>query len=156
MAHSPIDKAALAIAQRIANKLNNLIEQGHDTIAFLLAILLAFLKDGMDVILDLMLIGEIPIIGQMPGILISAILMYFLWGKGWFNTTKVKIILWGLGVFADNLPFLINDLPLTVLTVLMAWHVVRKRAKKAKKDLDKLSKKTIKELEQIDKELETA
>ncbi len=119
------------LAQRVASKLNQFIAQGHDTTAFSIAILLALLKDGVDIGLDFTVIGEIPIVGQPPGIFISAVLMYFLWGKGYFNRTKVKILLWGLGFFADNLPILINDLPMTMLTVLMAWHVVSKRAEKA-------------------------
>jgi hypothetical protein len=140
------------LAQRAAGKLNQLIAQGHDTTAFGIAIILACLKDGVDIGLDFIVIGEIPILGQLPGIFISASLMYFLWGKGWFNTTKVKILLWGLGMFFDNLPFLVNDLPMTVLTVFMAWHIVRERAKKAEEDLGELSKKTQEELGAIEQE----
>lgn len=140
------------MAAKVAAKLNQLIAQGHDTTAFGVAIILACLKDGVDIGLDLIVIGEIPILGQLPGLFISATLMYFLWGKGYFNTTKVKIILWGLGFFADNLPFLINDLPMTVLTVLMAWHVVRKRARKAEENMQELSKKTEEELIAIEQE----
>ncbi len=146
------EKFVFEAAQRVANKLNKLIDQGHDTIAFGIAIILAIIKDGVDIGLDFIIIGEIPIIGQLPGLFISATLMYFLWGKGWFNTAKVKILLWGLGMFFDNLPFLINDLPMTVLTVLMAWHVVRERAKKAEENLRELSKKTQEELEAIEQE----
>lgn len=141
----------IGIAERVAGKLNKLIEQGHDTTAFGIAIFLACIKDGVDIGLDFLFgFGEIPILGQLIGIFISASLMYFLWGKGWFNTTKVKILLWGLGFFADNLPFLINDLPMTVLTVLMAWHVMRKKAREAEEQMPKLFEKTIEELEAIE------
>lgn len=146
------EKFVFEAAQRVAVKLNKLIEQGHDTTAFGIAIILACLKDGVDIGLDFIIIGEIPILGQLPGLFISATLMYFLWGKGWFNTTKVKVLLWGLGLFVDNLPLLINDIPMTVLTVLMAWHVVRKRARKAEENMQELSKKTEEELITIEQE----
>lgn len=147
------EKFVLETAERVAIKLNKLIEQGHDTTAFGIAIILACLKDGVDIGLDFIVVGEIPILGQLPGLFISAILMYFLWGKGWFNTTKVKILLWGVGLVFDNLPLLINDLPMTVLTVFMAWHVVRKRARKAEENMQELNKKTIEELKIIEQEV---
>jgi hypothetical protein len=143
-------KSVFEIAQRVAGKLNKLIERGHDTTAFSIALLLAALKDGVDIGLDfLFLAGEIPIIGQLPGVFISAVLAYFLWGKGWFKTTKVKIILWGLGFVFDNLP-LANDLPMTILTVLWAWHIVRERAQHAERNLMDLKEKTAGELEEIE------
>lgn len=147
------EQSVVEFAQKVAGKLNKLIEQGHDTTAFGIAIALACLKDGVDIGLDFIIVGEIPIIGQSPGIFISVALIYFLYGKGYFNNTKIKIILWGLGLFADNLPFLINDLPMTVLSVLMAWHVVRKRARKAEEDMQELPKKTMEELETIGQEV---
>lgn len=137
-------------AERVAIKLNKLIEDGHDATAFFMAILLAAFKDCVDLGIDLVLIGEIPILGQLPGLFISATLMYFLWGKGWFNTTKIKIIWWVFGLFFDNLP-LLNALPMTVFTVLMAWHVVRKKAEGAEENLKELKKKTMRELEEIEK-----
>ena len=147
------EKAVFEIAERVAKKLNKLIEDGHDTTAFFIAILLAAFKDCVDLVLDFILIGEIPILGQLPGLFISAILMYFLWGKGWFNKTKIKIIWWVFGLFFDNLP-LLNALPMTVFTVLMAWHVVRKKTEKSEEDLKDLIKKTIEELEKIERETE--
>ena len=147
------EKLVFVVAERVARKLNKLIEEGHDSAAFFIAIFLAAIKDSVDWGSDLFLIGLIPIVGQLPGLFISAILMYFLWGKGWFNKTKIKIIWWVFGLFFDNLP-LLNDMPMTVFTVLMAWHVVRKKARKAEKDLEKLNEKTIEELEKIEKETE--
>lgn len=140
------------LAQRVAAKLNQMIAQGRENTAFAIAIFLAILKDGLDIGIDFFIVGEIPIIGQLPGLFISATLMYFLWGKGWFNRTKVKIILWGLGFLVDNLPFLINDLPMTTLTVFMAWHIIRKRARQAEKDLEKLHELTEEELMAIEQE----
>jgi hypothetical protein len=148
------NELVLEAAKRVAVKLNKLIEDGHDTTAFFIAIILASFKDCVDLGLDLFfLIGEIPILGQLPGLFISATLMYFLWGKGWLNKTKIKIIWWVFGLFFDNLP-LLNDIPMTVFTVLIAWHVVRKKAGQAEEDLEKLSEKTQEELEEIERETE--
>ncbi len=137
-----MEESVKDLSERVAAKLNQLIAQGHDTIAFGIAIGLAILKDGVD---------EIPIIGWFLGLFVSATLMYFLWGKGWFNQTKVKIILWGFGLFFDNIPIL-SVIPISVLTILMAWHIVRKRAKKAEEDLAELGKKTQEELEVLEQE----
>lgn len=147
------DRIVFKAAKRVARKLNKLIEDGQDTNTFLIAIILAGFKDCVDLGLNLFLIGLFPIIGQLLGLFISATLMYFLWGKGWFNTTKIKIIWWVFGLIFDNLP-LLNTMPMTVFTVLMAWHVVRKKARKAKENLEKLNEKTIEELEKIEKETE--
>ncbi len=147
------DRIVLEAAERVARKLNKLIEDGHDTTAFLIAILLAAFKDCVDLGLNLFLIGLFPILGQLPGLFISATLMFFLWGKGWFNKTKIKIIWWVFGIFFDNLP-LLNTMPMTVFTVLMAWHVVRKKARKAEEDLEKIKEKTLEELEEIEKDTE--
>lgn len=148
------EKSVQGAAQRIAGKLNQLIAQGHDTTAFSIALLLAALKDGVDIGLDfLFLAGEIPLVGQLPGVFISATLAYFLWRKGWFNSTKIKIVIWVLGLFIDNMP-LINDLPMTVLTVLWAWHIVRQRAQEAEKNKGELHEKTLEELEVIEQETE--
>ncbi len=43
---------------------------------------------------------------------------------------------------------------MTVFTVLMAWHVVRKKARKAEEDLEKIKEKTLEELEEIEKDTE--
>lgn len=148
------EESTLSAAKKLAGKLNQLIAQGHDTTAFSIALLLAALKDGVDIGLDfLFLAGEIPLVGQLPGVFISATLAYFLWGKGWFNTTKIKIVIWVLGLFIDNMP-MVNDLPMTVLTVLWAWHIIRERAQHAERNLGTLGEKTTDELEMIADEFE--
>ena len=148
-----VESAVLELAQKAAVKLNKQIELGHETTAFTIAIVLAIFKDGaLDIGLDLLGgFGEIPILGQLPGLFVSAALFYFLWGKGWCNTTKVKAIIWILGIFIDNLP-LANELPMTVLTVFMAWHVVHKKAGEAEEKLQTLNEKTMEELEIIEQE----
>ncbi|RJQ37202.1 hypothetical protein C4552_01750 [Candidatus Parcubacteria bacterium] len=125
-------------AKRIADKLNEQIERGNDGAAFTIALMLGLLKDGvLDWILDFLLIGEIPVIGQIPGLLVSGIIMYFLWGKGWFLKSKIRVMYWILGLFFDNLP-LFNNLPLTTLVILYAWHNVRKDMREAEEKREEL------------------
>ncbi|MEK7643142.1 MAG: hypothetical protein AAB372_01710 [Patescibacteria group bacterium] len=140
-------------AERVARKLNELIAQGHDTTAFSIALFLALLKDVvLDFLLDFTGIGLIPVLGQLPGLFVSAALMYFLWGKGWFLAPRVRIIWWIFGFFFDNLP-LFEELPITIIVVLYAWHIVRKRAEKAQAQLENLNSLTERELEEIEDEL---
>ncbi len=122
-------------AQAIAERLNSEIEAGHATAVFLFALGLAFLKDGLlDWGLNLLGIGLIPIVGQIPGWLVSGILYYFLWSKGWFKKTKIRISYWVLALFFDNLPGF-EELPLTILEVCFAWAFIRRRARQAKVEL---------------------
>lgn len=126
-----VSRAAGAIAER----LNREIEAGHDTSVFLFALGLALLKDGLlDWGLNLLGIGLIPIVGQIPGWLVSGILYYFLWGKGWFRRTKIRISYWILALFFDNLPGF-EELPLTIIEVGFAWWVIRHRARQAETEL---------------------
>ena len=91
-------EGAVGLARRLVAKLNKEIAMGNDVIAFEIAISLAILKDGvLDILLDFFGIGLIPIIGQIPGWFLSAFFTYFLWGKGWFNTTKIRIVWWSFG-----------------------------------------------------------
>ena len=139
-------------ARLLVQKLNKEIADGHDSVAFMLAILLAIMKDGLDFILDILGVGLIPILGQIPGYFLSAFLMVFLWGKGYFLKGKIKIIYWIFGLFFDNLPAF-NALPLNTLTVIYAWHVVRKRAGKAREKLDDVKKLTEQEVEDLNNDI---
>lgn len=138
-------KLITAAAERLAQKLNEEIARGHDTAAFSIALLLAAAKDGLDIFLAGILIGLVPFWGQIPGWFLTAFLAFFLWGKGWFLNTRIKVAWWVLGIFFDNLP-VVNTLPMSILTVLYAWHIVRKRAAAAEKKLDKIKKLTEKEI----------
>ena len=146
-----VKESVMGAAARVARKLNKEIEEGHETTAFMIAIALAAAKDVVDLVLDLVLIGEIPILGQIPGYFLSAALTYFLWGKGMFKRTKIRIAYYALSLFFDNLP-LFNNLPINTLMVIYAWHVVRKRAREAENELGDLKQKTGKELEELEGE----
>lgn len=145
------------IAQSVAAKLNKQIEQGHETGAFLIMIMLAIFKDGLlDILLDFLFIGMIPVIGQIPGWFVSAVIFYFMWGKGWFLKFRLHLWFYALSFIIDGLP-LFEELPITTLTVLYAWHNVRKWAKEAEEKLQSLDMSTKEELEELDQVLtETA
>ncbi|MFH0851983.1 MAG: hypothetical protein V1845_00010 [bacterium] len=142
----------LSIFKRVAQKLNEMIETGHATSAFFILFSLAILKDGaMDWVLDFFAIGEIPILGQLPGYVVTGIMTYFAWSKsGCFkNFYRKRIIL----LIVDLLPFAINNLPLTTAGIFWMWWDVRKKAAAAEINLEDLNQKTEEELETIDQEM---
>lgn len=155
----------LQISERIAGKLNKMIADGHETMPFLIALTLAFIKDFSDIGLSLLglmvsagtagaLLPAVEAIATVVGWMLSGILTYFMWGKGYLNESKVRLTWYLLGFLFDNLPG-INAMPMTVFLVIWAWHVVRKRARHAKKDLEELNQKTGTELEAIEQEMAT-
>ena len=138
------------IAARIAARLNKRIAEGHDTSVLLIGLTLALFKD---VVLDNALdflggIGEIPILGQLPGYLVSALLTYFIFGK--------NFVLRFFFMFFDVSPFFLNNLPMTTITVLLAWKEVRDRALQAESMLAELPGKTAEELTALEEEDEGA
>ena len=140
-------------AKLLSEKLNEEIDRGNDTGAFMIAVFLAGMKDVIDIALYAVIIGIFPIIGQIPGIFISAFLTFFLWGKGWFLRTRLRVAWWGLGFFVDNLP-VFNTLPIQTLAVLYAWHIVRKRAEAAEKKLGNLNALTSEEIKELTENIE--
>lgn len=138
--------AVLKLAQKTAAKLDKLIVEGHNTSVLIFGLTLSLLKDGvMDLVLDFLFIGEIPIIGQLPGMVVSAMLVYFMWSKGmWKKKMLLSVVVL---LLADNLPFAINNLPLSTIAVLWSWKSIRQRALNAETDLQELSQKTQEELE---------
>jgi len=136
------------LAERVGRKLQKMIEEGHATEAFMIALFLAGLKDSLDVTLDLLLIGNIPIIGALPGLFLTVII-YVITGPSFKNKMKLKVAWWVLGFFVDGLPFF-NALPINTILVLYTWHAVRKDASEAEGKLEKLENITKEELEEID------
>lgn len=137
----------MALTERATRKLDEMIAEGHSTSVFVIGLTLALIKDGvMDWVFDFVLIGEIPIIGQIPGMLLSALLVYFMWGKGMLKRKiAARFIIFML---ADSLPFL-NNLPLTTVAMLLSWRHIKQRARQAETDLGELHTKTQRELELI-------
>lgn len=121
---------ASATARLLVTKLNEEIARGHDTFAFVIMMVIALLKD----LLELTPLGQIPVLSQFIGAFLATVIFAFMFGKGWFISTRVKVIYWVAGFFIDNLPA-VSALPMETLTVLYAWHLVRKRAQKAEEKL---------------------
>jgi|GEM_PF-5812128 len=146
------------IAKKIAAKLEKQIRDGDDVAAISILIFLAFLKDGLlDIGLDFLGIGLIPIIGQAPGWAVSTILYYFMFGKGYFLKQRAKMNarawLYVLGFIVDGLP-VVEELPATTLMVVHTIRLIKKRARQAKIDLQKLNSATDDEVRRLEKELE--
>lgn len=131
-----------------AEKLEKMIVK-YDKEALLIVLALALIKDGaMDILLDFAGIGLIPILGQIPGYFISAVIFYLMWGKGML---KGRIMAWVLLLLiGDNLP-LVEEFPITTFTVLFAWRGLVKRIKRAEAEKERLSEMTNDELEEIEK-----
>lgn len=138
----------LEAGQKLAAKLNVEIERGNSDVAFFIALNIALFKDFQDVFVDLVGIGEIPLLGEILGLFCTGFLTLFMFQKGWFLQTRLKVMWWLLGFVIDNLP-LFNVLPAATILVFYAWHLVKKRSKKAKKKLAVLEKLTMKEIEEL-------
>jgi|SRR3989344_4619411 len=138
-------------SKEIAGKLEKIIAR-YDKEALLIVLALALIKDGVaDFLLDFAIIGIIPILGQIFGYFISAVIFYLMWGKGML---KGKIMTWVLALFiGDSLPFL-EEFPVTTFTVLFAWKTLVKKVKQAEADKERLFETTDEELEEIKKRYE--
>ncbi len=74
-------------------------------------LLLGAAKDGLDWMVDLIGIGEIPFIGQIPGILFTLFIVFYLIQHGLLKQSVTKRAVTYAGFIADNLPFAINNIP---------------------------------------------
>ncbi len=140
-----LKKKIVSGAKSLAEKLNEEIAKGNDTSAFMIAMILALFKDFMDIVLDLLLIGEIPGVNFATGLFLTSFLFFFMLGKGWFLKWKIKFWYWVLGLFVDGLP-IVSLLPINTLLVLYAWRLTKKRKAKAEvklKNLDNLTEREI-------------
>ena len=147
-----IERRIIQQAKRLAEKLNKEIEKGNDNLAFIIAISLALIKDFLDIVLDILLIGEIPGVGFLTGLFLTTFLFFFMLKKGWFLKTKIKVYFWILGFFIDGLP-LVNALPMNTLLVLYAWRLTKKRAAKGKLKLANLNNLTENEIGKLDNDI---
>lgn len=139
-------------AQSLAKKLNKEIEKGHDTTAFMIALILAAFKDFLDIILDFFLIGLFPGVSFVIGLFLTSFIFFFLLHKGWLLKMRVRIWFFVLGLFIDGLP-LFNALPINSIVVLYAWHLTKKRASKANRKLHNLSNLTVFEINQLNHDI---
>ncbi len=152
-----VERGIGQLARKIAVKLEKQIRDGDDVAAIGILIFLAFLKDGLlDIGLNFLGIGLVPVIGQIPGWFVSATLYYFMYGKGYFLKQRARMNMRGwlfvFGFILDGLPA-VEELPITTLTVAHTIRLVKKRARQAKKDLDSLRTSTQEQITSLDKEL---
>lgn len=119
---------------KVAGGLMELIENGHKTIAFALAFLLAVISDFA----DFFALPALPLVGDALDLFTAGALTIFFWNIGGFVKVKVRLFTWGASLF-ELLPFGINDVvPTYILGVILAWHIVSKEAKKAEEQLGAL------------------
>ncbi|MDP2656534.1 MAG: hypothetical protein Q8P11_03140 [bacterium] len=164
-----LEQRIIGQARALADKLNREIEKGNDSMAFMVALVLAACKDVIDLVPGGLIgvISMIPVVGiaiaaallpvlkaitTLTGFFFTGFIFFFLLGKGWFLTTRIKIIFWGLGLFMDNLP-LIGELPMNIFVVLYAWRLVKKRARNGELKLRNLNNLTEKEIVALNKDI---
>lgn len=131
-------------SRRLAERLNSEIEKGNTTGPFLLALGIALIKDSLDIILTLAVVGLVPGLGWAISLSVTTFLFFFMLGKGWFLKTRVRIWFWILGFFVDGIPAF-DMLPITSILVIYAWHLTKKRAKEADFKLRRLNSLTRRE-----------
>ncbi|RJQ32902.1 hypothetical protein C4572_00320 [Candidatus Parcubacteria bacterium] len=141
-----------SIANDVAEKLEKMIEKGNDKSAFFIVLIIGLAKDGLlDIALDFLGVGLIPIIGQIPGFFLTSVLFYLMWGRGML---KGRIFAWVLSMFiGDSLP-IIEELPLTTIAILFAWKGLLKRIKKIKEEREKLANMTDDEIKEVERRFE--
>lgn len=93
-------------------------------------LMLGAAKDGLDWMVDLIGVGEIPFIGQIPGILFTLFIVFYLVQHGLLKQSMTKRAVTYAGFVADNLPFFINNIPFMtpVLWMLRRVKPVRRGA----------------------------
>lgn len=138
-------------AGKVASKLEEMIAK-YDREAFVIILALSLFKDGaLDVLLDFVGIGLIPVLGQTPGAFFSTVIFILMWGKGML---KGKIMARVLFLFiGDNIPIL-EEFPFTTFAVLFAWRGMVKKTRQARADKEALTRATSDELEEIKKRYE--
>jgi hypothetical protein len=146
------EQLTVSARKKIA-KYDQIIKEGSATGTFLTILFLTFLKEGADWALDLILVGEIPLLGQMPGWFITAIIIFLQWGRGKF--LRNQIMKRGVLLWLDNLP-VINNLPLSIIYTLWLWHYCKKEAEKAKEQKERLVRNTQEGLDMLGEEAVTA
>ncbi|MCF7865582.1 MAG: hypothetical protein K9M11_03700 [Candidatus Pacebacteria bacterium] len=137
-------------ARRLAERLNKEIEKGNDTGPFLVALGVAVLKDTMDIVLSFAVVGLVPGVGWAISLFVTTFLFFFMLGKGWFLSTRLRIWFWVLGFFVDGLP-VFGDLPISSILVIYAWHLTKKKAEESSvklKNLNRLTRRDMKRLNQ--------
>lgn len=143
-------------AQKASDWLVSEIKAGHAYGVLTAVILLALVKDFFEAITNFFVVGFI--LDVVPGLrfiingFFFGILHFFMQNGGWFFNKKLyyelRILLWGLGFFIENVPA-INTLPMTTISVFMIWRKIKKRAEEAKIEQENLHYLAAEEIERI-------
>ncbi len=127
------EKAKAKVSSIIVGKMVKAANDGKTWI-WPLVILLALLNDFV----DFLIIGSIPIIGDIFDIFTLMTLSVFLYDIGGHIRMKVRILILLAGFF-ELIPF-VDILPVWTISILWSWYVVRKRGKLAEKELQEIKR----------------
>ena len=116
----------------IIRKMTEAIENGESWVW-----IVAFMIAGLNDLLDLGIIGSIPIIGDFIDIICTIILTGILWNIGGMIKWKIRIAIWTAGFIETTLGLLIipEFLPFWVVSILYAHHKVKERAELAEEGM---------------------
>ncbi|KXB08618.1 hypothetical protein AKJ56_00710 [candidate division MSBL1 archaeon SCGC-AAA382N08] len=127
--------AVQKLAKGTVERMEKAVDKGNDTATFVILIIMALANDFS----DWLIIGSIPVLGDIVDVFTGLVLTMFLWNVGGFIKWKVRGIIWicsGL----ELIP-MVDILPTFTISVLWAWYKVRKHAKEGESGLEILSKK---------------
>jgi len=99
------------------------------------AIGLALLND----FLDILIIGSIPIVGDVVDVLTGFILFMFLLNLGGHIRLKVRLAIF-LATFFELIP-LVDFIPVWTISILYAWYIANKEGEEAEQKLRKIKEK---------------
>ena len=97
----------------------------------------AFMIAGFNDLMDLGIIGSIPIIGSSIDVICTIILTGILWNIGGMIKWKIRIAIWASGLAESVLGILIIPelLPFWVIAIFYAQHKVKEKAKSAEEGM---------------------
>jgi len=131
-------KIVSKISAPVLRKMMKAVED-KDTWVWPFAIGLALLND----FIDILVIGSIPFLGDIIDITTGFILFMFLFNIGGHIRIKVRVAII-LANFFEFIPF-VDFIPVWTICILYAWHIVRKRGKKAEEGLRTKNRRIISE-----------
>jgi len=117
-----MEKITGVVAPGVIHKMEKAITKGDGTVVFILLILISLTND----FLDYLVIGSIPILGDVVDLITSVILTAVLWDIGGFIKWKVRIAIW-IGTALELFPG--GDIvPTYTLSTIYAWHKIKQLA----------------------------
>ena len=124
-------EAELALEAELDDAESDATATGADTApasASSMIVLLGFAKDGFDLVMTALGIGLIPFIGQVPGMLFTAFLVYYQWSHGMMSggSPVKKALSLGASLF-DNFPGA-HLLPLSGIGMWISRNVISRTA----------------------------